>query len=1050
MQPSKGRTPKQGVTPAPISSPREGTKGSTSPKRAAHDILEPTDSLSSEVLSETLSETKERHRLKSEGSKDDALPAADAKKKSTASSSGESFKRITSPSTAISSAVAKVSAKEFSSGDSGSGKKPHKKGEENTRIRDFPRSQQKAVVLDKLHNCNVLYDFTSNTRKSDKESKRMNLMQLIDYISAAKHTLDEETVCLLVSMLKANVLRGLKVSDRNPMDFLMEAEDESASTDPAWFHLEHVYDLFSKVVTSRGTVDVKIVQREVGTSFVRAVFEYLDSDDARERDALKTLVQQMYSKLSKLRDAIIGALRYELTKTVYERESHRGVKELLELASDLTKGFSSSVLDIKVPKDFLTRILLPMHKLYALNEFHSCLVTCIKKYVELDARLTYVIITKLLKVWPVAAASKQVLYLDEIEEMLKMTPQIQFRRMQESLVRRIALCIESPHYQVAERALLLWNTEGFVKLVNQNARSLLPHLIGPLSKTHWFQAVNQRLPNVVQLLKETNQTVYQDSVVASEKEIQKKAAIQAAREEKWAALQSLFESRKGAPPAAPSAAQQRKTSPAKTGEGRSKPSRRESVDHGETPASDAKEFWGENSLSSSAPLSADKSKKSSKRGCLKVASKLECLSLREERYGVAVRWQDTAATSTATWDLQAVLVDGKGDIVDAVHSDRTSACQAAVRQLQFSSEESGGKKLARNDYHSIMWVTLPRVPLEVDLLVFLLSVDFKVTTEQELTGMVHLFAGDRFHDIARFKVDYNMASVGGLVAIQRRPVPSTTASPRSEVEKDAQVISDKEPNKADLSWSLARLEGSVRQGHHFMHVWEPWLGDLVRACLPKVPKAQRLTLPLENSSCVDLPTATAAKWLFIGVAWDLLPPNIVESFRLDVAALLFDDSGKQVGTIAPTVDQEHDQVTGEQETPGLLSAGVILDWENITSKVTQIYIIGNVAQAGLNLRLVHNISATVVDPSGTNLIRLHFTNASADETGIIIARVLRDGSPGDRCRFQALGQYCNGRNWSESLPDVHPLLESPADALLSADHFRSNTQNGRPRFRMSL
>ena len=35
------------------------------------------------------------------------------------------------------------------------------------------------------------------------------------------------------------------------------------------------------------------------------------------------------------------------------------------------------------------------------------------------------------QVWPVAVAAKQVLFLDEIEEILKMTPQIQFRRMQD-------------------------------------------------------------------------------------------------------------------------------------------------------------------------------------------------------------------------------------------------------------------------------------------------------------------------------------------------------------------------------------------------------------------------------------------------------------------------------------------------------------------------------------------------------------------------------------------------------------------------------------------
>ena len=63
-------------------------------------------------------------------------------------------------------------------------------------------------------------------------------------------------------------------------------------------------------------------------------------------------------------------------------------------------------------------------------------------------RLCTLIIDALLRVWSVTTTSKEVLFLNEVEEVLEMTQPPEFQKIQVALFNRIADCIRSPHFQV--------------------------------------------------------------------------------------------------------------------------------------------------------------------------------------------------------------------------------------------------------------------------------------------------------------------------------------------------------------------------------------------------------------------------------------------------------------------------------------------------------------------------------------------------------------------------------------------------------------------------
>ena len=105
------------------------------------------------------------------------------------------------------------------------------------------------------------------------------------------------------------------------------------------------------------------------------------------------------------------------------------------------------------------------------------------QYVEKDPRLAYDFIPSMLRYWQVSVTAKQVLFLNEVEEMLALTQPPAVHRMQGVLVRRLALCNTRPHFQVFEHTLFFWNNDYIVKLINQNRAEVICERLSEFSAT---------------------------------------------------------------------------------------------------------------------------------------------------------------------------------------------------------------------------------------------------------------------------------------------------------------------------------------------------------------------------------------------------------------------------------------------------------------------------------------------------------------------------------------------------------------------------------------
>ncbi|KAE8679388.1 Serine/threonine protein phosphatase 2A 57 kDa regulatory subunit B' beta isoform [Hibiscus syriacus] len=118
-------------------------------------------------------------------------------------------------------------------------------------------------------------------------------------------------------------------------------------------------------------------------------------------------------------------------------------------------------------KLFLVRALIPLHKPKPIAVYHQQLSYCIIQFVEKDSKLSDTVIRGLLKYCPLTNCQKEVLFLAELE-VLEATQLAEFQRCMVPLFSQIALCLNSSHFQVAERALFWWNNEHIVSLIAQN------------------------------------------------------------------------------------------------------------------------------------------------------------------------------------------------------------------------------------------------------------------------------------------------------------------------------------------------------------------------------------------------------------------------------------------------------------------------------------------------------------------------------------------------------------------------------------------------------
>lgn len=379
-------------------------------------------------------------------------------------------------------------------------------------FKDVPAPERQNLFLRKLQICYYQFDFSDNLKMvREKEIKRQTLAELVDFLQSGSGKITESNQEEMVRMISANIIRCLPPgSHENTGSEIIDSEDEEPYLEPSWIHLQLVYELLLRYIVSSET-DTKIAKRYIDHSFVLKLLDLFDSEDPRERDYLKTILHRIYGKFMVHRPFIRKAINNIFYQFIYETERHSGIGELLEILGSIINGFALPMKEEH--KLFLVRALIPLHKPKPVSLYQQQLSYCIIQFVEKDYKLADTVIRGLLKYWPVTNCQKEVLFLGELEDVLEATQAAEFQRCMVPLFRRIAQCINSYHFQIAERALFLWNNDHIVNLIAQNRSVILPIIFEALEKnvqSHWNQAVNGLTMNVRKMFSDMDVELFEE------------------------------------------------------------------------------------------------------------------------------------------------------------------------------------------------------------------------------------------------------------------------------------------------------------------------------------------------------------------------------------------------------------------------------------------------------------------------------------------------------------------------------------------------------------
>lgn len=408
------------------------------------------------------------------------------------------------------------------------------------------------LFLQKVDQCNIMFDFFDpSSNIQGKELKRITLHELTVFISTTRLTFTEDMYRSVVDMFKCNIFRPIP-PPVNPIGEIFDPDEDEPVYELAWTHMQLVYEFFLRFVESPDFNNT-IAKPFIDQKFVITLLDLFDSEDNRERDCLKTTLHRIYGKFLSLRSFIRKSINNIFLTFTYDTGHFNGTSELLEIMGSIINGFALPLKEEH--KIFLIRVLIPLHKPRCLSLYHPQLAYCILQFLEKDSNLTEEVIMGLLRYWPKINSPKELMFLNEIEDIFEIIDPNEFNKIQIPLFAQLSKCISSPHFQVSEKVLCYFNNEYFVSLVTENAENILPiifpsmyELAQPemdllddnindddidLDQPSWNRTISTIAFNALKIFIDTNPIVYDRCFVLYEQQLKDDIERKKIRDDHW-------------------------------------------------------------------------------------------------------------------------------------------------------------------------------------------------------------------------------------------------------------------------------------------------------------------------------------------------------------------------------------------------------------------------------------------------------------------------------------------------------------------------------------
>ena len=160
---------------------------------------------------------------------------------------------------------------------------------------------------------------------------------------------------------------------------------------------------------------------------------------------------------------------------IHEKEEQNGIAELLEVLGAIIKGLAVPLKTEHL--QWLHRILLPLYSAPGYLTYCAQVSYCTTHLINKERDLVIPTVKGLIKNWPRTDSAREVILIQQLEELLCVMQKEQFVRIQEEYFTRIGQCVASQHFLVAERALQVWANNIFRDHIKDQISVAMPILL---------------------------------------------------------------------------------------------------------------------------------------------------------------------------------------------------------------------------------------------------------------------------------------------------------------------------------------------------------------------------------------------------------------------------------------------------------------------------------------------------------------------------------------------------------------------------------------------
>lgn len=358
-----------------------------------------------------------------------------------------------------------------------------------------PNLTSKRLLVKMMQQASVRLSWATSDYSQQKDAKTRTLKRLCELTFLPGVYDSYRTFCDLLKMIAANLFRDLPVPPRDV------EEDEELFLDPDWGHLQIVYEILMRIYSSPNIEDA-IKKKATSESFLAKMIGQFKSEDDRERELLKTTTHRIYGKLTNRRAPIRKIFGSTFAEVLYETHNYRGISEILDILASIVNGFAVPIKPEH--KLMLEKYLIPLHKLPGMRlNYGPQLSYCMTLFCGKDHTLSPMIVSGLLRYWPCGNHQKELVFLQELDDLFEFMELEDFEEIQTPLFARIKSLLEAPHFQVCERTLWFWNTTCFFNLAvheKESREELLPSIFNTLyqhQNSHWNDSVKSLSESVL-------------------------------------------------------------------------------------------------------------------------------------------------------------------------------------------------------------------------------------------------------------------------------------------------------------------------------------------------------------------------------------------------------------------------------------------------------------------------------------------------------------------------------------------------------------------------